>query len=256
MPKKRVDFIVTVIILVVAATFCVIFKIKPLLGGFIYLLVPSLYLMARESKNYKKIFWGVLTIGLFMGLLFDFLETYGGGWSTIDLTIPWRILGVPPIDNIIGYMLMTLFTLVFYEHFLDDEKKKSISKSLPELVILSGGAMVLLLVTYIVSPHSVLVSHYAYLKGGLLAVIFPILFMFRNPRLIPKIATMASFFFFVWLVAELVVVKNSGWIYPGQYIGWVTLFDITFPIEELLFWMLFYAATIVAFYERFIDDDR
>jgi len=42
--------------------------------------------------------------------------------------------------------------------------------------------------------------------------------------------------------------------YPGNnYVGWVNLFGITFPIEELLFWMLFYAASLVSYYELAVD---
>jgi hypothetical protein len=50
-------------------------------------------------------------------------------------------------------------------------------------------------------------------------------------------------------------VRLGYWAYPGtQYIGSVTLFGTTFPFEELFFWMLFYAPTLVAFYELFVSN--
>lgn len=51
------------------------------------------------------------------------------------------------------------------------------------------------------------------------------------------------------------VLVITNWVYEGNnYIGWISLFNTSFPFEELFFWMMFYAASIVSYYELFIDD--
>jgi len=67
---------------------------------------------------------------------------------------------------------------------------------------------------------------------------------------------MMFFFFFVWFLAEIVVLKTAGWTFPGQYIGMVTILGVTFPLEELFFWMLWYSVTIISYYEFFLDDQK
>ncbi len=68
---------------------------------------------------------------------------------------------------------------------------------------------------------------------------------------------MSVFFFFVWLLAEIVAVVTGGWTYPGtQYLGWVSIGQIHFPIEELLFWMIWYAPFLILGYEYLIRDKK
>ena len=42
----------------------------------------------------------------------------------------------------------------------------------------------------------------------------------------------------------------------NRYMGMVTYFGRTFPIEEIIFWILLYPPTIVSYYEEFIDDKK
>ena len=69
-------------------------------------------------------------------------------------------------------------------------------------------------------------------------------------------ALISIYFFSLYFFAELTAVNLNWWIYPGNnYIGWVTVFNTTFPFEEFFFWMMFYAATLISYYEVWVNND-
>jgi hypothetical protein len=56
------------------------------------------------------------------------------------------------------------------------------------------------------------------------------------------------------LVIELVGLHSGYWTFPGEYIGVVSLMGATFPIEEFFFYVILSSATIISYYELFVDD--
>jgi uncharacterized membrane protein len=255
MSRKQIDFLVIVGILIAAAWASILFHLKPLTGSFFYLVLPSIYLMLRKRKNYRKIFWSVVILGLILGFTFDFLAEFNGAWRVTSLVIPYRVFGVEPVDNVLGYVIMVLFMVTFYEHFIDDERNRRISKKASQLFLMVVVATILLVAAYLGNRTTLEISH-MYLKAGLTILLLFIIYAFRHPKMLVKFSMLAFFFFPVWLVAEVVVLKNGGWYFAQQYIGWVTIFGVTFPFEELFFWMMCYAVTMIAFYEHFIDDEK
>ncbi len=250
--KKRVDILVVSLMIIISNIVSLIFNLKPLFTG-IFLLIPSFYMVFREKKNLKKIFIATFLYGFLAGFIFDFFEVFNKSW-VVNAILP-KVLGIMPLDNLIGYIIMSFLMILFYEHFLDDERNKKISKNfilglLPFLLVFFS-----LIAIFLTNP-SVLKIPYAYLIGGLFAIIFPIIFSFFKPRIIPKFLVMFVYFFFVWLLTEIVAVKTGAWTYPGEYIGLINLFGVTFPIEELFFWCMWYASSITAYYEFFIDDQK
>jgi len=255
MKKKKIDLLILLLLLGGGFGFTLVFNLKPLTGSILFLLIPSLYLAWRERKNFLKIFWAVFIFGGLFGFIFDFIQTFNKAWVVERLVMPWKILGIMPVDDLLGFLLMTLFIVVFYEHFLDDEKNRKISKNLIWSLVPALFAIGVIVILFLINPNFLRIS-YAYLVGGITAIIFPIFLSFYKPRLIPKFLKIGGFFFFVWFVAEIVALKTGGWIFPGEYLINVEVFGVSFPFEELFFWTLFYAAWVVSFYEFFVDDMR
>ena len=252
---KQLDLLVTFSLFIITAFVSFKLNLKPLTGSFLYLLIPSIYLSLRERKNYKKIFWAVLLLGGVLGFIFDFIETFNKAWITSRLVLPWKIFGVLSVDDFIGFLLMTLLIVIFYEHFIDDEKDRRISPHLIPTLIPSLLIALSIIIFFPLRPDIFNVP-YAYLYGGIAVIAFPIFYCIRRPELISKFLKVAASFFMIWFVAEIVVLKTGGWYFAGEYIGTVHVFGVTFPFEELFFWMMFYAASMVAYYERVIDDER
>jgi hypothetical protein len=144
---------------------------------------------------------------------------------------------------------------VFYEHFLDDEKNRRISRNLKWALLLSLIVLAFVFIAYIINPN-LLKIHYTYLVGGLLAIVFPLVVCLYKPRFLGRFLKLAGFFFVVWFILEVVCLKTGGWIFPGEYVGTVEIFNLRFPFEELFFWMMWYAAVVVSYYEVFIDDEK
>ncbi len=229
---------------------------KPLLLGAFYSGFITLYLGWREPKNWRKITMAVVLFGVIFPFFLDFIAEFTLTWSTVVRVFEAKIFGVVPVDNILGYMVMTLATVVFYEHFLDDERDPRISSNLIFGVVPGLVAVGLLLVIYFVCPE-LLHQRYPYLCLGLAAITPPIILAKERPKLIRKMVATAAYFFVMYFIIELFAVSYDWWIYTGDnYIGWVTIFGRTFPFEEFFFWMMFYAASTVSYYEIFVDDLR
>jgi len=76
----------------------------------------------------------------------------------------------------------------------------------------------------------------------------------KNPKIIKKLIYLTIPLFFINMAHELTAIKVGQWIFPGQYIGSITLFGLTFPFEEFLFYIILGAAAAVVYYEIFFDD--
>ena len=223
--------------------------------AFLYLVVPSLYLCWRRRKNLGRIVYGVLALTILFGIFYEFLATLNNAWQVPNLLIPYRLFGIWPIDQVFSYAAMNLFTIVFYEHFLDTGKHFRLSNHYPQSLSYIILATVAIFAVYLLYPQALIIP-YIYAATGLVGVIVVAIFSFLHPRLVAKFATLSFFFVFVYLFIEIVGLHIDGWIFPGQYIGQVSMFGVTFPIEEILFWMMWYPAAIVAYYEYALDDEH
>lgn len=91
-----------------------------------------------------------------------------------------------------------------------------------------------------------------------LAAIVPLVWqVIKKPKLLQKYWKLAVPISLVFFVAELIGVKFGYWIFPGNdYLSKITLLNQTFPVEEIIFWMLLYPAAIASYYEWYIDDQK
>ncbi len=257
MKRKTIDILVLLFLLVIAVFYAIltkdIFIGRSLFIVFIFTVIPAIYLGIREKKNWKKIAVATITFGTIFGFIFEFIAEYNLAYSVVSVVSEFKILGVLPVDNILGHMMMTLFTIVFYVHFIDREVNKNISKRIILALLPAALAIAFILLAFNFQPNLIELSR-PYLFMGLAAIVPTLLLGIRRPGHIKNMLKTAIYFFFLYLVIEILAVKFNYWIYPGDnYVGWVTIFDVSFPFEELFFWMMFYAATLVAYYEIFID---
>jgi hypothetical protein len=99
---------------------------------------------------------------------------------------------------------------------------------------------------------------YFYLVCGVFTVLIPItLFLMKYPGLRSKFVVTGSYFFYLGLVYEFTALARYWWFFPSdsKYLGIVSVFGVSFPLEELLFSLMLYSVAVVAWYE-FFDDDR
>jgi hypothetical protein len=92
-----------------------------------------------------------------------------------------------------------------------------------------------------------------------LFLLIPLLLIIdKYPKLLKKFSLVAIFFIFHTLVYEILALNLGYWEFPqlqSQYVGWVNLFGVSFPVEELFFYITIGSISLLSYYE-FFDDDR
>ena len=217
----------------------------------VFTLLPVVYLALRKEKDWGKILCSIVIFGILFAVIFDFFEEYTAAWHTVSLVFPFKLFGIDPIDNIFAHIEMTLLTIVFYQHFIDDGQSPGISKRIFLAIALSLCGLIGLLLLYSYFP-TLLQIKYSYAYMGTLASAFPILLVFRKPSLVKNMLSTSTYFFILYFCIEIVAVRNTFWMYSGSYLGWIHVLGVSFPFEELFFWMMLYAICIVSYYEVFI----
>src|SRR5581483_3547863 len=115
----RRDLLVIIGILSLSVPLIVIFHLKLLEATFLYFLLPSLYLIAVKPKKLRRVF--AASVGsIFATFILDFFATYNHAWyfPQNQLVIPFRILGIVSIDELIWFCSWIMFIAIFYEHFI------------------------------------------------------------------------------------------------------------------------------------------
>lgn len=260
MRSKRNDFIVLMVLLFLSSVL-VYFTKNTSYGNVaifsvIFAVPPTIYLALRDEKNWKKIFISTFVFGVLFLFPFDLIAEYTRTWDTLSYIFSYHIAGVElTVDNLIWGMLMTMYTIIFYQHFVSRDKTSQISPRLVSAVILS--IIVTCVIVAILFKYPTFFSwRYPYLVLGMLAILPPLVLGFRKPSYIPKMTTIMMYFSLFYFIQEIFGVTFHYWAYPGNnYIGWVNILGITFPFEELFFWMLWYAPTLISYYEIFVNNE-
>ncbi|MBI4225811.1 hypothetical protein HY612_01740 [Candidatus Roizmanbacteria bacterium] len=259
MKDKKIDFLVLIALTAISVPYAILtrdyFIGKPLVIFFIFFVPQILYLAKREKKPWKKIFLSTFTFGLLFGFFFEFIQEFNRAYSVVSSVFPFKLLGIVPPDNVIGHMIMTFSIMVFYEHFILTKKTKHIS---PLFFFITLGAIVVnisLIIIFLVQPAR-LKLNYSYAFLGTAAIIPVLLLGVLKTERVKEIISVMPYFFFLFLLMELLAVGLNWWVYPGNtYIGWVEVFSLRFPFEELFFWMIFYAPALISYRELFLEKD-
>lgn len=197
---------------------------------------------------------------MLLAFIFDFLAEFNNAWSWApdgQLFFPNKILGLIPVDVLIWYAFWITLTVLVYEHFFErDGTSERLSRYYKPLVFVFIGAAFLLMIVYSLMP-ALIEFKFAYLVIGLVGALPPVIYALRtNPRIIQKSLRTIPFLALVFFVFELTALHLDQWRFPGEYIGYVQLFHLTFPFEEFLFWILLSPVVVLSYYELFIDDRR
>ena len=254
------DVIIFIILLLIGLAFPYLVRDTVLdysLAWYLILTLPTVvYLGLRGRKNWKKIAVGSLVFGLLFGSILEVFAHVTNTWVVPSTLFPFRVWGLGSMEAFIGYILMTSYIFVFYEHFFDKDRNHRISPHIWYAIIPAILVWILIIVLHYINPSRLFFTH-AYLKMATVAILPLILQLLKSPKLLLKYIPLAASLFFVIFAWEIVGLTFHYWLFPGKdYLGRVSYFGQGFPIEEVIFWMLLYPATIASYYERFIDDEK
>lgn len=254
--KKRIDLLVLIFLPVFAVIISLLFQTNLLISTFLFFGIPAVYLSCRAKWAIKKAAFFSFIVTLPLGFIFDYLAVLDKTWH-VPTIFPFRLLNVVPIEDLIWAFLLSYFSILFYEHFLDKSRDEKMSKNIKFLVFAWSLLLVIFFILLSLKPE---VFHipYFYFWGGIVFLLIPaVTFLFFFPKLINKFVKVAVYSFVLAIMFELTALQLGHWTFPGDhFIGWVELFGYRFPFEEFFFWFIMAAVAGLSYYEFFADDRK
>ena len=255
--SKKIDLIFLLIYPIFGAIFSHLLLINVFSSVLVFFGLPSLYLTIRAIKYAKRSIIFSLIVSVPLVIVVDYIAHLTDQWVVPYSILP-RIFQYVSIEVIIWGIFNCYFVVMFYEYFIHHHfTKKLYCRQLRYLFIVGLLLFILFLFAYNFSPAYLHIPFF-YLWVGLVIVLIPtILQLFTHPKFISKFFETAAYFFYLTLTYEITALQLGWWDFPGeQFIGWVSIFNIRFPLEELIFWLLLFAMCILTFYEYFDDKEK
>lgn len=257
--KKRTALILLLLWPILASVLSFLINANFFVSTILFLGIPSVFLSFLNKKHIKKLALFSVIFAIPIAFVVDYIMEATGGWYVpYSIFGPFRLFGFVTVDLVLWSILETYLILMFYETFLEKQcTPKLYRPRLKYLFIIFYIAMGAFVLLYMINP-SILKINYFYLKMGLVLAVLPVVGMLlKFPKFWNKFLNIAAYFFIFNFIYEVTAVKLNQWSFPveHQLIGIVEFMGARFALEELLFWMILCAMSVVAFYE-FFDDDK
>ena len=252
--RLKHDFFCVLLVAFICIPTVLFFHVRYFTSTLLFFGVPASYLFIRKPTQVKKLL-AALCDAMMLLFIVDFLAEINGAWSWApngQLIFPNKIFGLIPIDVLIWYFFWVLFSIIFYEHFFEVERSSKVSPLFKHLFVFLAGVILLLIGVFYINPRFLLFP-YAYFFIGFFGSIPFFYLIFRKPSLVKHLLRASVFNIFLYFSFELTALYLDQWRFPGQYIGHVKLLGQVFPVEELIFWILFGTPVMLAYYKIFID---
>lgn len=223
----------------------------------LFLVIPCVYLaILRKSSVIKAVVFSLITSVPFI-IAIDYVAHINKQWIIPYSILPARLFGIVSIEVVAWAFFLSCFMIMFYEYFSEPKKKQRVWGS---RMIYLGIFFVALLGVFIFLLHQfpfLLYIPYFYFWFGFIFLFIPSLIeLIRRPKLYIKIFPVGIYFFVVTFIYEITALKLGWWLFPGKYLGWVTVLGVGFPFEEMFFWLMVLAIAAVSYYEFFDDDEK
>lgn len=242
----------------IVATFALLVRSEYFISLFLFFGLPILYLSYRNKNQIKKALLFSWPVFLLMAIVLDYICDITGTWLVTRSIINYRVLGQVSIENIIWLPLYTMFIVMYYEYFFEFTERDSLYKPrLKYFYALFISVFIIFLIIYTTNKDWLYIKYF-YLKFGIILGLIPtILMLAKAPRLFTKFIKTGIYFAYLSLVYEITALYLNWWSFPGnEVIGIVVIGRISFPVEELLFWITLGAVSLLSFYEFFDDDQK
>ena len=216
--------------------------------------IPSLYLTIRNKKKARKVAIFSFLISIPFDIIWELLNYGDNSWIVPQSIFPFKFFGFSPLENYI-WMFLTLYTiLIFYEYFCNSRFQTKISRKIKIMNYVFYLISIILIIIFVINKE-LLSFPYSYLWLGIIMFIIPIMaFLIKYPSFITNFFKASVFFFYIHLIFELIGLKLNHWVYSGtNFIGWVSFFGLSFPVEEFLFVIVLGGFAACTYYEFFTN---
>lgn len=254
---KLADIAVMLVLPAAATMATVTFRTNLFVSILLYFGLPSVYLMARNPGIVAKGLRFALIFFIPLSLFFDTLAAINGAYIIPDTIFPFRVLGISTVELYLYAFFWILFPVLFYEHFFDKGTRGDTLSSRTKYLVYIMSVLAFAVVILFYARQDWLRIPYCYFVLAAPFIFIPVvLFLWRYPEFLKRNVLIAAYFFTFMLVFELAALHNEQWIFPGQFVGMVSVLGYAFPFEELFFWMIFGTPALLVYYEFFADNRK
>lgn len=250
------DITILLIIPILATIISFIFKSNAFWSVILYFALPSVFLAFRRPKILLKtlLFSAIASIPTI--IVVDYIAHATGQWLIPETILPFRLFGYVTLEVVLWAFFNFVVVILFYERFFDSHcSKKLYSKKIKNLIIIVFS-LISIFTVLMITDQRLLKIPYFYLVFGIFLVLVPTireLFSYRG--LISKFFITAAYFFFTTFMYEVTALRLDWWRFPSdEFIGWIQVAGVRFPLEELIFWLVLFSMAILTAFERFDDD--
>ncbi|MBI2064633.1 MAG: hypothetical protein HYT62_01105 [Candidatus Yanofskybacteria bacterium] len=254
MNKKYLDILLLAVLLIVGTLVSFYFEPSLLVSITFFYICPSVWLSYRSPKHIKRItVFSILVTALFF--VADYIAVSDKAWFVSSI-FGYRFLGVLPIEDSIWAFFGSYLFVYCYEYFFDDIRHKVYERKLKIFAMGTSLAAVILAVLILINPQLLSIP-YAYMWLGLSLGLVPTIFVIlRHKNIGFKLLVINAYSLVIHLPFEISALKSDQWNFPGKnFIGWVSIAGVRFPIEELVLYVMLTGIIILSWYHLFDHKD-
>ena len=256
MALKRLGIILVIVLPILAAVITVVLRTDLLVSILMFFGVPTVYLTIRNPGIFKKSLVFALLLSVPLSVFVDTLAAINGSWVIPASVFPFRLFGVATVEVYLFGLLWVLYAILCYEHFLDGGQRGDTLSSQIRYLGWISVALLIYVGAGVLFDNELLHIPFFYILVGIVLVVIPlIVFIVYYPVFWRTFAIIGVYFFYLLSLFELAALATGQWIFPGSdFIGFVRLFGLRMPIEEVAIWMLLATASLLSYYEFFGDN--
>jgi hypothetical protein len=256
--NEKIDLILLLIYPIIGALLSHVLNINAFGSVIVFFGLPSLYLTIRAFQYSKKALLFSVIASVPLIIIIDYIAHITEQWIIPNSILPFRLLGIVTIEVILWAILNLYLVIMFYEYFLDKHITKRLwHPHMKYLVAIALSLFILFITLYFYLPTFLNIPFF-YLCFGIVLLLIPLIIqMVNHPKMNVKFFKTAAYFFYLTFIYEVTALQLGWWDFPGtNFIGWVSIFNVRFPLEELIFWLFLFAMAILTYYEYFNDDEK
>lgn len=215
--------------------------------------IPAIFL-TLGSKNILRPFVFAAIVSSTIGLLVDYMGAVAHAWYTVQTIFPVRIFNIIPFENPLWSFLYFYTILITYEYFWG-EKIKSMGRGILFMSLFIALAFLIYLSINAFNPKLIAQVRYFYLLFGTIFFAIPTgIYLLINKKGFNKLLLVALYIIPLGFIDEVTSVLLHYWEYPGkELIAWINIFNVKFPVEELIFFVILSPFAILSYY-KFINE--
>lgn len=242
-----------IILLTFAAVISLLWHPNLLAATLLFLGLPSIYLSFLNSQFVGRAIAFSLLAASSFGLTVDYLGTLAHLWVTTDSVFSFKLFGSIPLENPIWSFFFVYLVVMLFETLTPKSRNFKIKKQFFLLVVLLFSLEVVIHWSF-GSTKTITSLSYLYMTLGTLLFLLPlIVFLTKFKQYCRSFVSVAVCCLPITFLNEVISLHNGYWLFPAstKFIARFNFWDVNFPVEELLFFVIIGAPAILTYYIYF-----